>query len=84
MLVASFCSRYSFHQVRHWAGFVATGMGRSKKAVAQFLGQTDTGATERYMHSAQPELWEVAHRLEREVDLQEIANGVQVETGGGG
>jgi integrase len=59
--------RYAFHQVRHWAGMVATQLGKSKKAVAQFLGQTDTGATERYMHAAEPELWEVAQRLEAEL-----------------
>jgi integrase len=62
---------YSFHQIRHWAGMVTTSMGRSKKAVADFLGQTDTGATERYMHAAKPELWEVARRLEQEIDLRE-------------
>jgi integrase len=58
---------YGFHQIRHWGGAVATSMGRSKKAVAQFLGQSDTGATERYMHAADPELWEVAQRLEAEI-----------------
>ena len=46
---------------------VATSMGKSKKAVAQFLGQTDTGATERYMHAVEPELWAVAQRLEAEL-----------------
>ncbi len=35
--------------------------------MAQFLGQTDTGATERYMHAAEPELWAVAQRLEAEL-----------------
>jgi integrase len=58
---------YGFHQIRHWTGAVATSMGRSKKAVAKFLGQADTGATERYMHAADPELWEVAQRLEAEI-----------------
>ena len=59
--------RYAFHQIRHWAATVATSMGKSKKAVAQFLGQTDTGATERYMHTVEPELWAVAQRLEAEL-----------------
>ena len=46
---------------------VATSMGRNKKAVANFLGQTDTGATECYMHAADPDLWEIAQRLEAEI-----------------
>ena len=29
--------------------------------------QMDTGATERYMHAVEPELWEVAQRLEAEL-----------------
>jgi hypothetical protein len=61
--------RYAFHQIRHWAGMVATQLGKSKKAVAQFLGRTDTGATERYMHAVEPELWEVAQRLEAELGV---------------
>ena len=69
--------RYSFHQLRHWAATVAAQMGKSKKAVAKFLGQSDTGATERYLHAADPELWEVAQRLENEIgaidEMQEIA-----------
>jgi hypothetical protein len=48
---------------------VATSMGKSKKAVAQFLGQMDTGATERYMHAAEPELWAVAQQLEAELGV---------------
>jgi len=65
---------YGFHQIRHWVGGVATKDGRSKKAVAKFLGQTDTGATERYMHTAEPELWEIAQRLEAEIgDLSAVA-----------
>lgn len=59
--------RYSFHQVRHWTGLVAAQMGKSKKAVATFLGQDDTAATERYLHYAQPELWEIARELEARV-----------------
>ena len=59
--------RYSFHQVRHWAGMVATSMGKSKKAVALFLGHQDTGATERYMHAVEPGLWAVAQQLEAEL-----------------
>ena len=68
--------RYGFHQVRHWAGMVATSMGKSKKAVAQFLGQTDTGATERYMHAAEPELWAVAQQLEAELGVLPEAHAV--------
>jgi integrase len=56
--------RYSFHQLRHWAGYVATAGGGSKKAVARFLGHSDTGATERYMHAVDAELWAVAERLQ--------------------
>jgi integrase len=61
-------SRYSFHQIRHWAGMIATRMGKSKKAVADFLGHSDTNVTERYMHALNPEIWEVAKRLEKEMD----------------
>lgn len=59
--------RYSFHQVRHWAGYVATAGGGSKKAIAKFLGHTNTGVTERYMHAVDSELWEVAERLQAEM-----------------
>jgi integrase len=59
--------RYSFHPIRHWAGTIATQMGKSKKAVAKFLGHSNTGATERYMHVLEPEMWEVARRLEAEM-----------------
>lgn len=57
---------YGFHQLRHWTGLMATSMGKSKKAVADYLRHTSTSATERYMHSLKPELWEVAQRLEDE------------------
>jgi integrase/recombinase XerD len=60
-------TRYSFHQVRHWAGYVATAGGGSRKAIGMFLGHTNAGATERYMHAIDPEVWEVARRLEREM-----------------
>jgi len=70
---------YSFHQVRHWAGMVATSMGKSKKAVALFLGQQDTGATERYMHAVEPELWAVAQHLEAELGaIPEVAAVAQM------
>lgn len=57
--------RYSFHQVRHYVATVAVRMGRSRKAVAAFLGQSSTGATERYLHAAEPEAWDIAARLEQ-------------------
>lgn len=57
---------YSFHQIRHRVGTIAVGMGKSIKAVGQFLGHSDTTATEVYMHVADPELWAVAKRLEQE------------------
>ena len=60
-------TNYSFHQVRHWVGAVATGMGKSKKAVAEILGHSDTHATERYLHAARPEILEVLRRLEAEL-----------------
>jgi integrase len=56
--------RYGFHQMRHWAGYVATAGGGSKKAIARFLGHTNTGVTERYLHTIDAELWAVAARLE--------------------
>ena len=62
--------QYSFHQVRHWAGGVASAMGKNKKAVATFLGHADTHATERYMHFTEPEKWEVARRLEAELSAE--------------
>jgi integrase len=58
---------YGFHQVRHWTGLVATSMGKSKKAVANFLGHTNTAATERYLHVLDAEMWDVAKRREREM-----------------
>ncbi len=58
---------YSFHQVRHYAGTVAANMGKNPKAVSKFLGQSSTGATERYMHAIDPQICEVAERLEREM-----------------
>lgn len=61
---------YSFHQVRHWAGFVASTMGKNKKAVASFLGHADTHATEAYMHAIDAEKWEVARRLEEELKTE--------------
>ena len=41
--------------------------GATKKPSPSFFGQADTGATERYMHAADPDLWEVAQRLEEEI-----------------
>lgn len=58
---------YGFHQIRHWTGMTATSMGKSRKAVADFLGHTTTAVTERYMHALQPEMWEVARRIEAEL-----------------
>jgi integrase len=58
---------YSFHQVRHWAGGVATAMGKNKKAVATFLGHADTHPTERYLHYVERDMWEVARELEAEL-----------------
>lgn len=72
---------HSFHQIRHWAGTAAVGMGKSRKAVASFLGQTSTGATERYMHALDPELWEIAAHLERELALQMAAEKAAEVTG---
>ncbi len=43
-------------------------MGKSKKAVADFLGHSDTNVTERYMHALNPEIWAVARQLEKEMD----------------
>ena len=42
-------------------------MGKIKKAVALFLGQTDTGTTERHLHTVEPKLWAMARRLEAEL-----------------
>lgn len=61
--------RFSFHAVRHWCGLQAVSMGRSKKAVAQFLRHSDTSITERYLHAIDSELWDVARRLEAEVGV---------------
>jgi len=36
-------------------------------AVANYLGQADTGATERYLHALDSELWDVARHLEAEL-----------------
>lgn len=69
--------RYSWHQVRHWTGYVATAGGGSLKAIGSFLGHTNTKATERYMHAMDPEVWEIARRLERE--MAEVAPVDQVE-----
>ena len=41
-------------------------MGKSKRAVADYLGHQNVSATERYMHVLKAELWEVARRLEAE------------------
>jgi len=70
--------QYGFHQLRHWAGMLATSMGKSRRAVADYLGHIGLDATERYMHRLQPELWEVAKRLEREWN-----DGVAGGTNGG-
>src|SRR5262249_12710547 len=45
-------------------------------AVAQFVGQTDTGAPERYMHAVEPELWAVAQQLEAELGVIPAELGV--------
>ncbi len=62
---------YSFHQIRHWAGLVATSKRRNKKAVARFLRHDDTAATERYLHALDSEIWEIARQLE--LEMEEIA-----------
>lgn len=58
---------YAFHSVRHWAGFQAAAMGKNRKAVAAFLRHEDSGVTEIYLHAMQPEVWEIARRLEAEM-----------------
>jgi integrase len=58
--------RYWFHKVRHLAGHLTSKPGRNKKAVAKFLGHANTSVTERYMHAADPELWEIAKSMESE------------------
>ena len=58
---------YGFHQLRHWAGFVASQAGKNKKAVAKLLRHANTAATERYLHAIDPELWEIAVALEAAV-----------------
>lgn len=68
---------YSFHQIRHYVGGVASKMGKNKRAVAEYLGQSDTAATDRYMHFDNPELWEIAQRLEQE--LAELVPAVETE-----
>lgn len=58
---------YAFHSVRHWAGYQATAMGKNRKAVAAFLRHEDSGVTEIYLHAMQPEVWEIARKLEGEM-----------------
>jgi integrase len=58
--------RYSFHKVRHLVGYLTSKPGRNKKAVAKFLGHSNTNVTDRYMHAADPELWEIAKAMEAE------------------
>lgn len=67
--------RYGFHQLRHWAGLVATQTGKSRKAVADYLGHTSVGATDRYMHALAAEVHEVAARIETELSVETEAEG---------
>lgn len=55
--------RYSWHQIRHWAGMRAVQLGKSRKAVADFLGHSDTRTTERYLHALGSEVQEIADHL---------------------
>lgn len=66
---------YGFHQVRHWAGLVAAQSAANPKAIADLLGHSSTAATQRYMHWSAPEMWALAERLERELDLSMEQNG---------
>lgn len=58
--------RHSFHEIRHLVGYLTSKSGRNKKAVAKFLGHSNTNVTDRYMHAADPELWEIARAMETE------------------
>jgi integrase len=69
---------YGWHQIRHWAGYVASRTGKNKRAIAELLGHSDTHSTERYMHATSNELWEMAGALEDAlgVDVRGVTKGV--------
>jgi len=58
---------YSFHEIRHWAATVVAKSGANRKAIANFLGQTSMGATDRYVHVVFPEVQQLADRLSAEI-----------------
>lgn len=85
--LANLCERlklphYSWHQLRHWAGLRATQMGKSRRAIADFLGHSETRTTERYMHALGAELLEIADHLAADWPGGGTLRGTRRETSG--
>lgn len=67
--------RWSWHQIRHWVGTQAARAGKNRRAIADLLGQQSVSATDRYIHAAASEVWEMAGELERALDLPDMGGG---------
>lgn len=74
--------RWSWHQVRHWVGMTAARAGKNRRAIADLLGQQSVSATDRYIHAAASEVWEMADALEAALGEGVMKDGTRMEKGG--
>lgn len=66
--------RWSWHQIRHWVGMQAARAGKNRRAIADLLGQQSVSATDRYIHAAAEEVWEMAGELEKALDIPGVGD----------
>ena len=62
--------RWSWHQIRHWVGMTAARAGKNRRAIADLLGQQSVSATDRYIHAASEEVWQMAGGLVDALNLE--------------